>query len=79
MNKFQITATHMAFGTVVFIIEAEDDKQAFTKWKSVVFSGRQWVVKSNTKLTKQTFDEKPPLSSLVEKINGGVLEDENDL
>jgi hypothetical protein len=42
----------MAFGTVVFILEAESDKAAFAKWKQVVFSGRQWIVKSNTLIGK---------------------------
>ena len=50
MSKFEIVAQHMAFGTVVFVIDAEDDKQAFTKWKQVVYSGKQWIVKSNTKV-----------------------------
>jgi hypothetical protein len=47
MSKFELTATHPAFGTVVFGVEAEDDKKAFSIWKQIVYSSRQWVVKSN--------------------------------
>ena len=53
VKKFQIEAQHIAFGTVVFIIEAEDDKKVFAKWKQVVFSGRQWIVKSNTPVSSK--------------------------
>jgi hypothetical protein len=47
MSKFELTATHPAFGTVVFVVEAEDDKAAFARWKQIVYSSRQWIVKSN--------------------------------
>jgi hypothetical protein len=50
MTKFRIVATHPAFGTVEFLIEADDAPKAFTKWKSVVYSGRQWNVRSNTEV-----------------------------
>jgi len=33
--------------------KAEDDKKAFAKWKQVVFSGRQWIVKSNTPVSSK--------------------------
>jgi hypothetical protein len=42
-----IEATHPAFGTVTFTIPAEDSKQAFSLWKQIVFSSRQWMVKRN--------------------------------
>lgn len=71
MNKFQIVATHIAFGTVVFIIEAEADKLAFTKWKQVVFSGRQWTVKSNTQVVgeKRAPAVASKLSDLVDDLD----------
>lgn len=47
MSRFRIVAQHMAFGVVEFVIEAEDAQEAFAKWKQVVYSGRQWIVKSN--------------------------------
>jgi len=47
MSKAKIVATHPAFGEVVFFIEAEDEKKAFTAWKQIVYSSRQWSVKSN--------------------------------
>jgi hypothetical protein len=46
--KHEITAHHLGFGTVTFIVEAEDSAKAFSKWKQVVFNPRQWIVKSNT-------------------------------
>jgi hypothetical protein len=48
MSKAEIVATHPAFGEVTFVIEAEDTVKAFSIWKQIVFSSRQWVVKSNT-------------------------------
>jgi len=46
-QRFEITAHHLGFGVVTFTVEAESDKAAFTKWKQIVFSPRQWIVKSN--------------------------------
>lgn len=51
MKKHKITATHPAFGVIVFIIEAEDPKAAFQRWKQVVYSSRQWNIKSNVEET----------------------------
>lgn len=48
MPKYQIIATHPAFGTVTFVFDAPEPARAFQLWKSIVYSGRQWVVKSNT-------------------------------
>jgi len=42
-----VVATHPAYGEVVFIIPANDAKHAFSLWKQIVFSSRQWVVKRN--------------------------------
>lgn len=71
MNKFQIVAQHMAFGNVVFILEAEDDKKAFAKWKQVVFSGRQWVVKSNTQVTSGKVKKEEPtvVQALMDQLD----------
>jgi len=48
MNNYEIVATHQAFGTVKFVIAAEDEKKAFSAWKQIVFKASQWIVKSNT-------------------------------
>lgn len=47
MKSHTIEATHPAFGTVTFTIPAQDAKQAFSLWKQIVFSSRQWMVKRN--------------------------------
>lgn len=47
-TKIEITATHPAFGEVTFVIRADDGKQAFTLWKQIVYSSRQWVVQKNS-------------------------------
>jgi hypothetical protein len=46
--KVEITAVHPAFGEVTFIVEAENGLKAFSLWKSIVFSPRQWSVRKNT-------------------------------
>jgi len=46
-NSFVITATHPAFGTVTFALDAADAKSAFAVWKQVVGSTKQWIVKRN--------------------------------
>jgi hypothetical protein len=46
-NSFVITATHPAFGTVMFTLDAADAKAAFAVWKQVVGSTKQWIVKRN--------------------------------
>jgi hypothetical protein len=46
-NNFVIIATHPAFGTVTFTLDAVDAKAAFATWKQVVGSTRQWIVKRN--------------------------------
>jgi hypothetical protein len=42
-----LVATHPAFGTVTFGINAADAKTAFSLWKQIVHSSRQWVVQRN--------------------------------
>jgi hypothetical protein len=46
--KTRITAVHPAFGEVCFEFEAKDGNQAFSLWKSIVFSPRQWSVRKNS-------------------------------
>lgn len=46
-SNFTITATHPAFGTVTFALDAADAKAAFAVWKQVVGSTKQWIVKRN--------------------------------
>jgi hypothetical protein len=48
MSNYEIVATHPAFGEVRFVVAAEDSHKAFALWKQIVFSSRQWIVKSNT-------------------------------
>lgn len=43
-----LVATHPAFGTVTFVISATDAKTAFSLWKQIVHSSRQWVVTHNS-------------------------------
>jgi len=45
--KYLITATHQAFGTVDFRLDAADAKDAFAQFKQIVFNPRQWIVLSN--------------------------------
>jgi hypothetical protein len=47
-KKVSITAVHPAFGEVGFEFLAEDGNHAFSLWKSIVFSPRQWSVRKNT-------------------------------
>ena len=42
-----LVATHPAFGKVTFVISATDAKTAFSLWKQIVHSSRQWVVQRN--------------------------------
>jgi hypothetical protein len=46
-NKFLVKAIHPAFGEVVIAIPAADRKEAFSKFKSIVFSHTQWRIVSN--------------------------------
>jgi hypothetical protein len=46
-NKFVLVAEHPAFGEVTFTVLAKDRATAFSQWKQIVFSSRQWIVKSN--------------------------------
>lgn len=46
--RVEITAVHPAFGEVTFIVQAENGLKAFSLWKSIVFSPRQWSVRKNT-------------------------------
>jgi hypothetical protein len=47
MSKYTITANHLAFGVVEFTLEAGDAKDAFSKFKQIVFAARQWIVQKN--------------------------------
>jgi len=55
---FQITAKHAGLGTVLFTMEAADRKAAFSKFKSVVFNHKQWIVSSNDEIAsgKESLD-----------------------
>lgn len=46
--RVEITAVHPAFGEVTFIVQAENGLKAFSLWKSIVFSPRQWSVRKNS-------------------------------
>jgi hypothetical protein len=46
-TNHSLIATHPAFGTVTFVISAADAKSAFSLWKQIVHSSRQWVVQRN--------------------------------
>lgn len=46
-KKISIIAVHPAFGEVSFELQAEDGNHAFSLWKSIVFSPRQWSVRKN--------------------------------
>jgi hypothetical protein len=48
--KFQITAGHPALGTVVIVLEAADRKDAFGKFKTLVFNYRQWRITENVEI-----------------------------
>lgn len=50
MFKFEITARHPVYGFVGFVLEAEDDKKAYSAWKQMVGNSRQWIIKSNTQV-----------------------------
>ena len=45
--QFKLTAKHLAFGDVQFIVEAENPKAAFTAFKNIVFNHKQWIVTDN--------------------------------
>jgi hypothetical protein len=45
--KFKLTAGHPALGTVVIIMEAADRKDAFSRFKTLVFNFRQWRITRN--------------------------------
>jgi hypothetical protein len=47
MSRHAITANHQAFGSVEFTLEARDAKDAFSKFKQIVFSAKQWIVTDN--------------------------------
>jgi hypothetical protein len=47
---FKLTAKHAGLEVVTFIIEAEDRKDAFSKFKSIVFSHKQWIVTNNEEI-----------------------------
>lgn len=46
-TKFALVANHLAYGDIVFVIEAEDSRAAFRVWKQVVGRPNQWIVRSN--------------------------------
>lgn len=45
--RFKIDAKLPGFGEVSFILQAQDSKSAFEKWKQVVGNPRQWAVLNN--------------------------------
>ena len=49
-KQFKLTAKHAGLGVNVFIVEANDLKAAFSKFKSIVFSHKQWTVTSNEEI-----------------------------
>jgi hypothetical protein len=46
-SKFKIVATHQAYGTMEFHLDALDRKDAFNRFKGVVYSAKQWIIVSN--------------------------------
>jgi hypothetical protein len=46
-NNFTIEANHQGYGTILFIIPANDAKDAFKTWKQILGNPRQWIVKRN--------------------------------
>jgi hypothetical protein len=50
VNKYQITARHQAFGEVLFVVMAENNKEAFSAFKNIVFNHKQWIVRENSLL-----------------------------
>jgi hypothetical protein len=50
MNKYELTATHQAFGEVRFILLSKSHKAAFAAFKNIVFNHKQWIVKDNALL-----------------------------
>jgi len=49
VNNFTIVAKHPGFGEVSFTLAATDAKAAFSTWKNIVGSGRQWQIVTNEK------------------------------
>jgi hypothetical protein len=49
-KQFKLTAKHAGLGVNVFIVEADGPKAAFSKFKSIVFSHKQWTVTSNEEI-----------------------------
>lgn len=45
--KIEIVAVHPAYGEVTFSIPAQDAREAFSLFKQIVFSCRQWSVRKN--------------------------------
>lgn len=77
--KHQIMAHHLGFGLVGFIIEADDDKKAFSKWKQVVFNPRQWIIKSNTPLTAGCEPDVEESTDIAPLVHGQRLQDVEEL
>jgi hypothetical protein len=53
LTNYTLVTTHPAFGTVTFTLDAPDEKTAFTKWKSIVGTQKQWIVRRNLANTGQ--------------------------
>jgi hypothetical protein len=63
-RQFKLTAKHAGLGINVFIVEADGPKAAFSKFKSIVFSHKQWTVTSNEEIRSR---EVSPVSGLQEE------------
>jgi hypothetical protein len=48
--RYKITAIHPGFGQLEFIVEADDQKQAFGKFKQIVGAPRQFTIAANEEL-----------------------------
>lgn len=48
MTADRVSNDLRVMGGVKFVVVAEDTVKAFQMWKPIVYSSRQWVVKSNT-------------------------------
>ena len=77
MNNYQITARHAGLGTITFVIEGEDKKRAFEKWKQVVYSCKQWTIRMNEEVLDGRV-KLPASDSFVSGIAAALRVKEND-
>lgn len=61
--KFAITSKHIAFGVIVFTIEAATRQEAFSKFKNVVCNPRQWVITCNEEVKLGSAEQENTLSA----------------